>query len=232
MYIKDGKEGYNMFQLPNQTPFMQQGPGFNPGFGSNIPNPYQQIPASVAQPAQSRGLQGLLGRIFSKNTANAPSMMQPMQIPGQAASQFAGQVATQQSTGGLANTLGNVQQVLKVAQQATPLIKEYGPMVKNAPKIMGMIKALSEIQDDDEESIEDNEIEEQENEEPDIEDFILDDDNDDNDDDADHNDELDIDDLFETRSENEHVEQPTIKKTRSKSLRSNPSGESTPKLFI
>lgn len=219
MYIKDGKEGFHMFQAPNQTPFMQQGPGFNPGFGNHIPNPYQQMPNSFAQPTQSRGLQGLIGRLFS-NSRNAGNAMQPMQFPGQAASQFASQAATQ-STGGFANTLGNVQQVLKVAQQATPLIREYGPMVKNAPKLMSMLKALSEIQDDEEEENSDEIVDEQ-GEEDDLDDLLSEDEEDDN-----------LDSLFEMETETgEDVVHSTNHKQNSRPSRSNKTGESTPKLFI
>src|SRR5690606_34739710 len=116
-----------MFQAPNRAPFMQQGPGFGPGpFHNNMPNQFQQFPNAMAPSStQPKGLQGLLGRLFSRNKGNAmQSVMQnPMQqMPMQVPAQF--QAATQSTGGGLANTLGNVQQVLKVAQQATPLIRE------------------------------------------------------------------------------------------------------------
>ena len=209
-----------MFQAPNRPPFMQQGPGFGPGpFPNNMSNQFQQFPNTMApSSAQPRGLQGLLGRLFNKNTGNAmqsamQSGMQPsMQIPAQL------KTATE-STGGLTHSLGNVQPVLKVAQQATPLIRGYGRMVKNAPKLISMLKAFSEMQEDDES---DNEQDSEEVEKKDDE-F-------DNDLDALFSDEDDELDLNEDLDNDEGDASPP--ETRKKITRSRSTGESTPKLFI
>ncbi len=114
-----------MFRPPNQPPFFsqQQMPpqSFLNGFPQRSP-----LPSQMTNPT---GLQGMLQRIFPSQAANVAS-----------------------SAGGGSNlmgTLNNVQQVLKVAQQATPLIKEYGPMIKNAPKLINMMKALNDINNED-----------------------------------------------------------------------------------
>lgn len=57
--------------------------------------------------------------------------------------------------GGLAKTLDNVQQVLKMVETTTPFIQEYGPMIKNLPSMYRMMKAFKNI---------DNLVEEPENE--------------------------------------------------------------------
>lgn len=118
-----------MFRQPNQSTYpmhrqlpMQQNQmmnHFNRGF---MPN---------QAPQATRGIQGILQKIIPANTT--PSSI--------------GNVAGGGSK--LMGTLNNVQQVLKVAQQATPLIKEYGPMIKNAPKLINMMKAFSELNNED-----------------------------------------------------------------------------------
>ncbi|UOQ47631.1 YqfQ family protein [Gracilibacillus caseinilyticus] len=131
-----------MFRPPNQPPQfpMQQMPpggggGYFPGFQSRGPMPPM---ANQAANSQS-GLQGLLQRFLPSQASSAS------QVSNLASSAGAG------GGSNLMGTLNNVQQVLKVAQQATPLIKEYGPMIKNAPKLINMMKALSEINDEDDE---------------------------------------------------------------------------------
>ncbi|WP_157801863.1 VrrA/YqfQ family protein [Gracilibacillus salitolerans] len=122
-----------MFRPPNQPPMFSQ---------HNMPTqglfPRGPVPNQMTNPT---GLQGLLQRFLPSQASNITQ-------------------ATNVATGGGSNlmgTLNNVQQVLKVAQQATPLIKEYGPMIKNAPKLINMMKALNEINDDDDDE-EQNEV--------------------------------------------------------------------------
>ncbi|WP_175480318.1 VrrA/YqfQ family protein [Gracilibacillus ureilyticus] len=119
----------NMFRPPNQPPMFQQQPFQHGNFMQMMP---QRGGLPQQLPVNQKGIQGLLQRF----------------LPGKAATTTAGFSG---STGGsnLMGTLNNVQQVLKVAQQATPLIKEYGPMIKNAPKIFNMMKALNEINKED-----------------------------------------------------------------------------------
>lgn len=59
--------------------------------------------------------------------------------------------ASRGAAGGLSNTLTNVQQVLKVVQSASPMIQEYGPMVKNLPAMYRMIKAFKDVESSNEE---------------------------------------------------------------------------------
>lgn len=52
---------------------------------------------------------------------------------------------------GLSGVLDNVQQFLRIVETTTPLIREYGPMIKNLPAMYRMMKAIKEIDDDEEE---------------------------------------------------------------------------------
>ncbi|WP_368651916.1 VrrA/YqfQ family protein [Ornithinibacillus sp. 4-3] len=47
--------------------------------------------------------------------------------------------------GGLSKSLGNIQQVLQVVDSATPLVQQYGPLVKNLPAMYRMMKAFKNI---------------------------------------------------------------------------------------
>jgi len=46
--------------------------------------------------------------------------------------------------GGMSKTLNNVQQVLRVVETTAPLIRQYGPLVKNLPAMLKMMKALND----------------------------------------------------------------------------------------
>jgi len=49
----------------------------------------------------------------------------------------------------ISKTLDGIQQFLNIVQSTTPLIQEYGPMVKNLPAMYRMAKAFKEFQKDD-----------------------------------------------------------------------------------
>src|SRR5690625_906653 len=55
--------------------------------------------------------------------------------------------------GGMSKTLNNIQQVLKVVETTAPLIQQYGPLVKNLPVMLKMIKALNETNIENNESM-------------------------------------------------------------------------------
>lgn len=51
---------------------------------------------------------------------------------------------------GFSGILNNIQQVLRVVETTTPIIKEYGPMLKNLPAMYRMVKAFKNIDDPEE----------------------------------------------------------------------------------
>ncbi|WP_112181116.1 VrrA/YqfQ family protein [Paraliobacillus zengyii] len=53
---------------------------------------------------------------------------------------------------GVTGTLNNIQQVLKMSQSVTPLIQQYGPMVKNIPSMLALLKAFQESDDEEDEA--------------------------------------------------------------------------------
>lgn len=48
----------------------------------------------------------------------------------------------------ISGTLTNVDKVVKVVRSAAPIVQEYGPMIKNLPAMYKMVKALSQIEDE------------------------------------------------------------------------------------
>lgn len=92
----------------------------------HYPPPPMQQRVPGPHPPNQNGLSGLLSRFTNSS------------------------IPTGEGASKLTNTLSNVQKVLDVAQQATPLIKEYGPLIKDAPKYISMLKALQEINKEEE----------------------------------------------------------------------------------
>ncbi|WP_163537606.1 VrrA/YqfQ family protein [Gracilibacillus sp. YIM 98692] len=165
-----------MFQPPSQGPFIPPQQSGPPFLPTRVPLGNQAMPSS--------GLQGIIQRLLPSASSNIAS--------GSGGSNIMG-------------ALNNVQQVLRVAQSATPLIKEYGPMIKNAPKLMSMMKALNEMDDDEEQDEDEDNVNDGKETDVDILDEELD----------------DIDDLETT--EFDEGESSTVSKN---------SGASQPKLFI
>ncbi|WP_179123878.1 VrrA/YqfQ family protein [Paraliobacillus ryukyuensis] len=79
-------------------------------------------------PSTSSGLQGLLQRFL------------PSKLLSQVGS----------GGGGITQTLTNLQQILKMTQSVTPLIQQYGPLMKNLPSMISLLKAFQETESDDE----------------------------------------------------------------------------------
>lgn len=63
-----------------------------------------------------------------------------------------GNIGSRGAGSGLSQTLGNVQQVLKVVQSTAPMIQEYGPIVKNIPAMYRMMKAIKDVDSTDSET--------------------------------------------------------------------------------
>lgn len=60
--------------------------------------------------------------------------------------------------GGMSKTLTNIQQVLKVVETTAPLVQQYGPLVKNLPMMLKMLKAFNEADDVDASELADDPI--------------------------------------------------------------------------
>lgn len=90
-----------------------------------------RLPSQINKRANANGIQ----QIF-RNLSNPESSI--------------GTLATK-GLGDLSKTLSNVDQVIKVVQSATPIVREYGPMIKNLPAMYRMVKAFSQIEEDNDE---------------------------------------------------------------------------------
>ncbi|WP_186577740.1 VrrA/YqfQ family protein [Aquibacillus kalidii] len=154
-----------MFKPPQgRSPFTQMGNRgpmgqIGRGMGSHGPSPMRQM-----------GQLGQMGQQAASRTSSGgiKGMLQKFIKPSGAGQGVTGIANAATSGGGLTSKLGNIQQVMKMAQSATPLIREYGPMVKNIPTMVRMLKAFNEAEDDDENEDDENvevEPESMENEE-------------------------------------------------------------------
>lgn len=135
--------------------FPPQRPG---GFG---PTPFQQIPNQFLTPNRqmmnipnmpqpgTRGIGSIIRRFlpFQSQSTN------PMGYTGLANMANSGISSGGGAVGGISNTLGNIQQILKVVETSAPMVQQYGPMIKNLPAMFRMMKAFKDIGnlDDDEE---------------------------------------------------------------------------------
>ncbi|PAD39291.1 hypothetical protein CHH53_05900 [Terribacillus sp. 7520-G] len=97
---------------------------------------FQQAPPS------NGGLPDILQRILNRGNR------------GQAPGRQALPTATSSPSGGISllDMLNHTQNALKAAESFMPMVQEYGPMVKNLPSMLKMMKALKDIDFDEEEA--------------------------------------------------------------------------------
>ncbi|KGX87896.1 hypothetical protein N784_12360 [Pontibacillus litoralis JSM 072002] len=123
---------------PSEAPFrfnsgMQQPMRMSP-FAQTNGFPFQQAMPTSVQGARSGGL---LSRLFGGGSTIGN--MGPM------ANATSGLMSgTTSAGGGLTGMLNNVQQGLKLAQTAAPMVQQYGPMIKNAPTMFKLMKLMNE----------------------------------------------------------------------------------------
>ncbi|HJV17303.1 MAG TPA: VrrA/YqfQ family protein [Bacillales bacterium] len=130
------------------------GPGFGgkgPMMGMNrmqrnpMMNPMMRGPGQMGQGG------GLLSRIFGRGNAGGMSRLGGMAgTPGAGSSGSIMQALS--NPGGLTSILNNTQQVLKTAQTISPMIQQYGPLVKNLPAMWKLFRGLKDATSDTEET--------------------------------------------------------------------------------
>ncbi|MFJ7975030.1 VrrA/YqfQ family protein [Peribacillus sp. NPDC096379] len=135
--------GQNGFSGPARFAPPQARNGMNPGFGFGQGQRNQQ-----QQPTSSGGL---LSKLLGKNKNKAPSNpFAPPSAAGQATRGGAattgagagGILETLKNPGALSGMLANTQKVLQAAEQVTPMIQQYGPIVKNIPSMWKIYQGL------------------------------------------------------------------------------------------
>lgn len=77
-----------------------------------------------------------------QNSQKPPLNRSPMSLSGFLSGNTQQYSMLNKGIGGFANILNNVQQVLRVVETTAPIIKEYGPMIKNLPTMYRMVKAF------------------------------------------------------------------------------------------
>ncbi|MFP7477425.1 VrrA/YqfQ family protein [Terribacillus saccharophilus] len=111
-------------------------------------NPFlpQQRMAPQAQRTSGGGLSGVLQKILNRGSRGTQTAATRAALPAAGSS----------SSGGvsLLDMLNHTQSALRAAESFMPMVQEYGPMVKNLPSMLKMMKALKDINfdEDDEEA--------------------------------------------------------------------------------
>lgn len=83
--------------------------------------------------------------IFRNHQQIPPPNRLPMNLNGLIPTNMLQNAKIHKGIGGFASILENLQQVLRVVETTTPLVKEYGPLVKNLPAMYRMLKAFKSM---------------------------------------------------------------------------------------
>ncbi|WP_285768937.1 VrrA/YqfQ family protein [Peribacillus sp. SI8-4] len=122
-------------------PQAQQGPqGFRAPFGQQQ---RQDMP-----PAKKEGLLSkILGK--SKQKGGPPNLFAPAASNSQSSSRSSGGgiLETLKNPDSLNNMLTNTQKVLQAAEQFTPMVQQYGPVIKNLPSMWKVFRSISSAGD-------------------------------------------------------------------------------------
>jgi YqfQ-like protein len=148
------------FLAPNRPFMQQQQPNFqrrpqeNRGF-------LQQMPMQPQMGRQSRAngpfqqqpkKEGLLGKLLGKSKQTPQNLFAPPSGIKQETRSGGGILETLKSPQGLNTMLNNTQRVLQAAEQFTPMIQQYGPIVKNIPSMWKIMRAFSSSDTEKEET--------------------------------------------------------------------------------
>ncbi|WP_077309113.1 VrrA/YqfQ family protein [Terribacillus halophilus] len=133
-------------------PPVRSGQGFTPV--RRNPFPSRQIAAQQA-PRTNGGVAGLLQKVLNRGGG----------AKTQTAARAALPASTSTSSGiSLLDMVNHTQSALKAAESFMPMVQEYGPMVKNLPSMLKMMKALKDIDFDEEEDKEEGKTAEEKKE--------------------------------------------------------------------
>ncbi|MFF2456629.1 VrrA/YqfQ family protein [Peribacillus simplex] len=157
------------FQPPNGRGMQQQPAPFRQP--RQIPHPYQQMQRPMVQnrpqrpqpqgPQGFRGpfsqpqrqemppakKEGLLSKILgkSKQKGASPNLFAPAASTNKSSSRSSGGgiLETLKNPDSLNNMLSNTQKVLQAAEQFTPMVEQYGPVIKNLPSMWKVFRSIS-----------------------------------------------------------------------------------------
>lgn len=149
-----------------QERYPGQGPNFQPPHGPfrQQQKPFQRMPQANKSFLQQRPQQpqmgrqprpnvpfqqqtpkkGLLGKIFGKSNQTPQNLFAPPSGMRKNETRSGGGILdTLKNPEGLNMMLNNTQRVLQAAEQFTPMIQQYGPIVKNLPSIWKLMRAFN-----------------------------------------------------------------------------------------
>jgi len=86
-----------------------------------------------------------------------PNNMSGLSTLGNAANALS---SASSGTGGILGTIQNIQKVVQVGQQIMPMVQQFGPLVKNVPAMINMVKTIVAATDDKEaeENVEEDDV--------------------------------------------------------------------------
>lgn len=150
------------FQQPNSGRMQQPGPFRGPQQPNN--NPFQPMRIAQGRPQGPQGFrgpfnqqqrpdqqpikkEGLLSRILGKSKQNAapPNLFAPASASNQGSARSSGGGILENLTkpDSINNMLNNTQKVLQAAEQFTPMVQQYGPVIKNLPSMWKVFRSIS-----------------------------------------------------------------------------------------
>lgn len=135
------------FMSPPNINRMQ--PRQNPFFQQRSPQPRMgQMPTNGPFRPPQKG--GILGKLFGRS--KQPSTPQNLFVPPSRVNQDtrsgSGLMDSLKNPQGLSTMLTNTQKVLQAAEQFTPMIQQYGPIVKNIPSLWKLMRAINSSDDE------------------------------------------------------------------------------------
>ncbi|CAH0257358.1 VrrA/YqfQ family protein [Peribacillus simplex] len=171
MFPNNNRQPGPGFQPPNGRRMQQHPAPFRQS--PQIPHPYQQMQRPMVQnrrqgpqgPQGFRGpfiqpqrqemppakKEGLLSKILgkSKKKAASPNLFAPAASNNQGSSRSSGGgiLETLKNPDSLNNMLSNTQKVLQAAEQFTPMVEQYGPVIKNLPSMWKVFRSISSAGD-------------------------------------------------------------------------------------
>jgi len=135
------------------TPMPQGGAGGG-GIGRLLSGLFNRGGSAASTAANSTG--GMMGP-----GAFMPNSMSGLGTLGNAANALS---SASSGTRGILGTIQNIQKVVQVGQQIMPMVQQFGPLVKNVPAMINMVKSIAAATDDKEaeETVEETAVDENE----------------------------------------------------------------------